>query len=91
MISEWFLNLAAGFVGWLAGLFGVWEPPQVLLDMADTVSLVVSMFADFGVWVDWVVLGACVLASVATWGIVLVIKVIRAIAAHVPAFGGSGD
>lgn len=91
MITEFFLNLAAGFVGWLAGLFGNWQPPQMLLDMADTVGFIVGMFADLGVWVDWVVLGACVAAAVASWALVLGIKMVRALAAHIPAFGGSGD
>lgn len=91
MISEFFLTLAAGFVDWLAGLFGTWDPPAQLVDMAGSVAGLVGQFASLGIWVDWGVLAACVAASVATWAIVVGIKVVRAVAAHIPAFGGAGD
>jgi len=91
MISKWFLVLAVGIVEWLAGVFGVWDPPRILIDMSDGVADLLPQFASLGVWVDWAVIGACVAASVATWGIVLLIKLIRAVAAHIPAFGGAGD
>lgn len=91
MISEFFLGLAQQFVTWLAGLFGTWTPPQQLTDMATGVSDLVTTFASLGVWVDWGVLGGCVTAAVAAWGIVLGIKVVRAVAAHIPAIGGAGD
>lgn len=91
MISEWFLGLALGAVGWLAGLFGEWEPPAELTDMATQAQVLVGQFASLGVWVPWGVIAACVGASVTTWAIVLGIKTVRAAAAHIPAIGGSGD
>lgn len=91
MISEFFLTLAANFVSWLASLFGEWTPPAELADMSTQASYLVTQFASLGIWVNWPVMGACAAAAVATWGIVLGIKVVRALAAHVPVFGGSGD
>ncbi|BDZ38074.1 hypothetical protein [Microbacterium suwonense] len=91
MISEFFVNLAAGFVGWLAGLFGEWTPPDALTDMASSANDLVVEFASLGVWVDWGVLSGCVAAALASWAVVLVVKVVRALAAHVPVIGGAGD
>lgn len=91
MISEFFLTLAAGFVSWLGSLFGEWEPPPELVDMATGANDLVMQFASLGVWVDWGVIAGCVAASVATWAIVLGIKVLRALAAHIPVIGGAGD
>lgn len=91
MISEWFLQLAVGFATWLAGVFGPWTPPAELVDMADGAQQLVTAFASLGVWVPWGVIAACVAASVATWAIVVGIKLVRALAAHIPGFGGAGD
>ncbi len=91
MISEWFLNLAAGFVGWLAGLFGEWTPPAELTDMAGSAGYLMGQFASLGVWVNWPVVIGCVTASVGVWAVVVGIKLVRAVAAHIPLFGGAGD
>lgn len=91
MISEWFLGLMAGFVGMLGDAFGPWEPPKQLTDGADGVNGVLQSFTGMGVWVEWPVLSACVAVQVGVWLTVLVIKLVRAIAAHVPAVGGAGD
>lgn len=91
MISEFFLTLAAGFVSWLAGLFGEWQPPAELQDMADSAGYLVTQFASLGVWVNWPVLIGCVAASVGVWAVVVGIKLIRAVVAHFPMIGGAGD
>jgi hypothetical protein len=91
VISEWFMNMAAGFVEWLASLFGEWEPPTQLTDMADSAGYLVGQFASLGVWVNWPVLIGCVAASVAVWTVVVGIKLLRAVVAHLPEWGGAGD
>ena len=91
MIAEFFMSLAAGFVDWLAGLFGEWEPPAALVDMSDSIGYLWGQFASLGVWVDWGVLAACVAAALTTWAVVVGIKLVRAVVAHVPVFGGAGD
>lgn len=91
MIVEWFLGLAGGFVEWLASLFGPWEPPAGLMGAVDGVASLLASMAGFGVWVDFGVLSMCVGISVASWLAVLGIKLVRAVLAHVPMFGGAGD
>lgn len=91
MISEFFLNLAATFAVWVADLFPEWTPPTQLTDAASGMSSLLSTFSGIGAWVSFPVIGACVTAAVGTWAVVLVIKIIRAALAHVPAFGGAGD
>lgn len=91
MISEWFLSMASGFVTFIAGLFGEWTPPTQLTDATGALQAVMGTFVGLGVWVDWGVLGACVTASLAAWAVVVGIKLIRALLAHVPQIGGAGD
>lgn len=91
MIAEWFLQLAAGFVGWLADLFGPWEPPDVLTDPDSGVKSLLEGMAGIGAWVDWGVLALCISVSLGVWAAVFGIKLVRAVLAHVPLVGGSGD
>ncbi|KRA23520.1 hypothetical protein ASD65_03100 [Microbacterium sp. Root61] len=91
MISEWFLGLAVGFVQWLAGVFGEWTPPPELTGASSAVNGIIGSLAGMGVWVAWPVLGACVGAAITAWAIVVGIKLVRAVIAHIPAFGGAGD
>lgn len=91
MITEWLISLSVGFVEWIASMLGPWEPPQELLDMVDGVTGILATFSSLGVWVNWVVLGGCVTVAVGVWVAVVGIKLIRAVLAHIPLFGGAGD
>ena len=91
MITEWFLQLMAGFVGMIADALGPWTPPSELVQASTGVSDVLSNFNGMGAWVSWTVLSACVVTQIATWAVVVGAKVVRAIAAHIPEFGGAGD
>lgn len=91
MIVEFFLGIAQWFVEWIASLFGEWTPPAELLDATSGVSAVLGGIAGMGVWIEWTVLGACVAVQVGVWAVVLGIKLVRALLAHVPLFGGAGD
>lgn len=91
MITEFFIGLAAWVVGWIAGLFGEWTPPAELTQATSGLNDLMGTFASLGVWVSWPVLGACIAAAVGVWAAVLIVKLIRAVLAHIPAFGGSGD
>lgn len=91
MIVEWFLGLVAFVLGWFAELFGTWTPPPELTEATTRVGTLLGEFSSLGTWIDWTVLGACVLTQIVTWGIVLGVKLIRAVGAHLPWFGGSGD
>lgn len=91
MITEWFISLMAGFVGMLGDAFGEWTPPAELVDASTGVSDVLANFNGMGVWVNWTILTACVVIQLATWATVVGIKVLRALAAHIPQIGGAGD
>lgn len=91
MITEWFVWIAEQFVGWLAEMFGEWTPPPEMASAATTINALLEGMAGFGVWVDFGVLATCVGIAVGVWTTVIIIKLARAIAAHVPLFGGAGD
>ncbi|WP_449280968.1 hypothetical protein [Leucobacter sp.] len=91
MISEFFANLAVWFVEWLASVFGEWTPPAAFTEAKTTMAELLAGFASLGVWVNWAVLGVCMLTAIAAWAVVLGIKLVRAIVAHIPVIGGAGD
>ncbi|WP_137878070.1 hypothetical protein [Microbacterium sp. 4NA327F11] len=91
MITEWFGSLVVQFLDWLATVFGPWTPPTELTDAVSAVNGLIASFSSVGVWVDWTVLGSCVVASIGVWVVVVGIKIVRAVVAHIPAFGGAGD
>lgn len=91
MIVEWIVGLAAGIGSWFAGLFPTdWEPPEFLVDLDGTLNGVLANLGGVSVWADWVYIFAVVGAVLLIWGIGLVIKLARAVAAHIPFFGGAG-
>lgn len=90
MITEFFLNLAAGIVSWIASLFPAWTPPAEFTQLSGMVSTVMGWFVGLGVWVPWSVISTCAAVQLAVWAIALGVKTVRAAAAHIPLFGGSG-
>lgn len=92
MITEWLLNLAAGFVAWLATLFPEWEGFESTFgQFAGFLSELMGAFVGLGVWVPWAVIAACVGVQITAWLLSLSGKTLRAVAAHIPFFGGAGD
>lgn len=91
MISEFFINLAFGIVTWMTSLAGTdWEVPAEIASFDDTLSAFIGSFSGLGVWAPWVLMLTCVGIAVGTWIVCLVIKALRAVAAHVPMVGGAG-
>lgn len=91
MLVEWFLTFCATILGLIAGLFGAWDAPAELLNATGAARDLLTQFASVGVWINWPVLNGCITATVITWATVLLIRLARAVLAHFPAFGGSGD
>lgn len=89
MIVEWWIGVVSSFVDWVASLFPTWSAPD--LDPSSGIGQVVSAGASLGNWVPWTVLLFCVGVVVAAWLVTLGIKIVRALIAHVPEFGGAGD
>lgn len=90
MIPDAFGDLAAWFVGFIATWFPDWQPPAELVDFGGTVNGLVEMFAGLGGWVDFVVLAVCTTIVLSTWVVAATIKLLRAVAAHIPLVGGAG-
>ena len=90
MITDWLLDVAVNIVTWFLGLI----PPLDLdpsLTSGEAFQVLADLVEGFGVWVSWPVLVVCVGAVAGTWVIGVGAKGIRALIAHVPQVGGSGD
>jgi hypothetical protein len=90
VITQFFINLAKSFLIWLAGIFGSADL-SVLQSVKASVTSFSAQVASFGSWVDWAVLGSCITVVTGTWVVASVIKLVRAVVAHIPAIGGAGD
>lgn len=91
MIIEWLVGVAMGIATWFTGLFATdWEVPTFLSGLDNTLNSVFANISGVSVWADWGFIIAVVLVVVSTWAVGLSVKVVRAIASHIPFFGGSG-
>lgn len=90
MILEWLLTIGTSVSGWIADLFPIWNVPAALSSPQSAVASVMSNFVGLGSWVSWPILIGCVAAVLGTWLVMFTIKLIRAVIAHVPQFGGAG-
>jgi hypothetical protein len=88
MISEFFLQLAQDITTWLAGFMTY--PGAKPQDVWGQMSGLVSQFASLGVWINWAAVAGAVGVALSVWLVCLGIKIVRAIIAHIPAFGGAG-
>lgn len=91
MITQWLIDMTLQVLSWVGSLFPAWDPPTQLTSMTQGVNDVLSGMAGFGTWVDFPTLTVCVLVQIATWVVVVLIALVRAVAAHIPLFGGAGD
>jgi hypothetical protein len=90
VITGWFLDIAAGFVGWFASLFSGFTVPQWFADMGTSMGGLLSGLNGLGGWIDWPVVSIAAASALATWAVCLGIKTVRAIASYIPFFGGAG-
>lgn len=90
MITEWFVSIGCHIAAWVGSLFPDWTPPDFLVHFSDTVNAILANVSGLGVWADWVYIIICVSAVMLVWGVSFGIKLVRAIVAHVPFFGGAG-
>lgn len=91
MIAEFFASLGMDIAIWVTTLFPEWEIPSWVTDSRGQLVGMIEAHNGLGVWVDWVVLGLCITATATTYGVVLVIKLVRAVIGHIPQVGGKGD
>lgn len=90
MITQFFLDLGASIVNWLASLFPPWQVPSQVTGLPGMLSQLLAGMGGLGGWIDWGVVSAAVGVAVSTWIVCLVIKTLRAIASYLPFVGGAG-
>ena len=90
MIIEWFLDLVTGFVEWVLGLFDEFDMPVEVLSPASGFTQLAAAVNGMGVWVPWAVVAASVGLVIGFWVVMMTVKIVRQIAAHIPLFGGAG-
>lgn len=91
MIAEFLADLAMNFAIWVAGLFPEWELPPWVHDSRSQLVDMIETYNGLGVWIDWGILGVCITATATTYAVMLGIKLVRAVIAHIPQIGGRGD
>lgn len=89
MIIEWLVTVAASISAWFASLFPTWAPGT--LDFTDAMITLAGAVAGMGVWMPLGVLAVCVGVVCVAWVVMVGIKLVRAIVAHIPGIGGAGD
>lgn len=90
MIVEWFLDLVSTVIDWFFGLFDGLSVPTWIKSPPGYVHDFFGSFASLGAWVPWAVIGSVVALVLGVYGVGFVVKVVKQILAHVPAFGGAG-
>ncbi len=91
MITEWFIELAMGFVGWIGGLLPEGSPVEDVMDAQQ--GLVPELFEFMGVlagFIPWMVVVPIILIPLLVWVIGFLWKTARTVFSHVPQIGGSG-
>lgn len=90
MVIEWALGLALMVSEWITGMFPEVEIPQWFIDLDGAVNTVFATLSGLSAWVDFVLLFGVLSTTAIVWVACLIIKALRAAAAHVPLVGGSG-
>jgi hypothetical protein len=89
VITEWFLSLAEGVINWFVTIIP--PLPAVAVDDASTsLGELGSLVGSMSVWVNWIGVGAQVSVVMTLYFTFLAVKILRALFAHVPFFGGNG-
>lgn len=91
MIIEWLIQVAGNVVVWLADVFPEWEIPEWFLDPQGPMRIALEGYMGLGVWIDWGVLGTCLLASGGAFLAGGGLKIFRSLLSHLPFIGGNGN
>lgn len=90
MITEWLFNLVAPMLTAIGDLFPKEPIPVWFTDLSTNVNGFFAKFDGVGVWINWPVVSSIIGLVLTWWTVGFVIKLARAIAGHIPAFGGNG-
>lgn len=89
MIVEWFLDLVSIVVDWFFDLFDGFSVPDWMTPPAELRDFLGSA-ASMGVWVPWTVMGVVLSSVIGVYLVTFIVKLVKNVAAHIPAFGGAG-
>jgi len=91
VITDFFLNLWAGFQEWLFGMLpDVTEADGVIATASNWVGTLITAGSSLGVWIPWVTIGVCVQVAGVVWVMTFLFKIARSVIAHIPFIGGNG-
>lgn len=90
MIVEYFLAMTGHFVTGIGGLFPDATLPDWFVNLSANLNAFFARFDGVGVWVNWAVVGPMITLTIGWWLIGLLIKLVRVVIGHIPAFGGNG-
>lgn len=90
MIVEWLISVGAAISEWFAGLFPTDAPPAFVTEFGSLMTTLLDNLDGVAVWADWIFVLGVVSAVLGVWVTGVLIKFIRAVAAHIPFFGGAG-
>lgn len=90
MIVEWLLDLVLGFCEWFLGLFDDFDMPTEALSPMSGLTQLAGAVNGMGVWVPWAAIAVSVSLVIGFWVVMMTVKIVRQVAAHVPLFGGAG-
>lgn len=90
MITQFFINIGRNVLVWLAGLWPTIDIENLWGGWRDFVAAF-AITKSLGVWIPWETIFLCISASLTSYAVLVIVKTVRATAAHIPAVGGSGD
>ena len=91
MITEWLMSIGVLVSNWFASLWPTdFQVPDFIVNLDTMINDILANLSGVGVWADWVFILAVVGVVLVVWLLALGVKVLRAIAAHIPFFGGAG-
>jgi hypothetical protein len=88
VLTQWFLDLAAGFYGWALSLLPSGPPPAWIVGFRARLGDVLDGLDGMGSWLDWSFALTVVLAVVGAWAVVLVVRAVRWLVGWIPTMGG---
>lgn len=90
MITEWLVMQGVMISEFMAGLFPAWSPPEWFQDPSGLAAQITQFVTGMGAWVPLSFISGVVGVVFASWAVTALVRLLRAVASHVPQFGGSG-
>jgi len=90
MITDFIVDVGTAIVVWFTTLFPPFTMPDWFANIGTTLNGFLQALSGMGVWVNWVIVAACVTAVLGSWIVFAQMKLVRVAAGHIPEFGGNG-